>query len=291
MSVSAINRAYSRSVAATGGRAVRAALTKTSARDSADFSDTAKKAVWETANEAAKSEADAGEKIKSLAELVAEQTEKIDKLFGDKGSNEVNKQKLCEIKLKMWSGHTLSHDEQQFLSKNDPDAYSNYQTTVSARKMMRCQLNACRTRDEVNGLRLSNALSALSAYKKAIKHGGDGSEAASLNMALEHEISSFSKSGKYKSLPTAAERDKYYMELAKARKFEREKQAAKKLNANRKKKKQVKQPGDGKRTVAQVQNSELGKKVRNAERGSRGVCFSASAPSVSGSYKKMDQKG
>lgn len=291
MGVSTINRVYASCGAFAAPLNKQAERTEAalSARDSADFSDIAKEAARAAESKAARSDADndRDDDKKSLAELVAEQTEKIDKLFSE-NNDKVNKQQLYGIKMKMRFGHTLSPAEQQFLSKHDPDAYSNYQTTMSARRMMRCQLSACRTKDEVNGMRLTNALSALSAYKKAVKQGGDGSEVAGLNMALEREISEFANSGKYRKLPTAAERDKYYMELAKARKFEREKQAAKKLNAKRKNKLQVKQPGDGKRTVAQVRNSELGRKVRGAEGGSCGTCFSTFASS---SYKKMDQKG
>lgn len=291
MGVSAVNRVYTSrgAFAASVNKQAERTGSALSVRDSADFSAIAKEAARAAESEAASSNADSdkADEKKSLAELVAEQTEKIDKLFSEK-ADKVNKQQLCGIKMKMRFGDTLSPAEQQFLLKNDPDAYANYQTTVSARKMMRCQLSACRTKDEVNGMRLSNALSALSAYKKAVKRGGDGSEIAGLNMALEREISAFASSGRYQKLPTAAERDKYYMELAKARKFEREKQAAKKLNAKRKKKLRVKQPGDGKRTVAQVKNSELGRKVRGAGSGSCGVCFSTFA---SGSYRKMDQKG
>lgn len=244
----------------------------TEKRDRAEFSESAREASSE----------------KSFSELIKEQTDKIDRMFS-KNDEAVNEFQLNSIKMKLRSGMTLSADEEKYLEKHDPDGYTNYRTTLDARRMFRMQLSCCRTKDEVNGMRLSNALSALSAYKKAIKNGGDGSEIAGLNMALEREISDYAKSARYNSLPTAAERDKYYMELAKARRYEREKRAAEKLNATRKKKKQVKQIGDGKRTVAQVENSPLGRKVRNAGKG--GACLSYSSSLMTSSYKKMDQKG
>lgn len=226
---------------------------------------------------------------KSFAELIKEQTEKIDRMFS-KNDGAADENQLNSIRMKLRSGLTLSVNEEQYLSKHDPDGYTNYRTTLDARRMFRSQLACCRTKDDVNGMRLSNALSALSSYKKAMKNGGDGSAVAGLNMALEREISDYTKSARYKSLPTAAERDKYYMELAKARRFEREKRAAEKQNALRKgKKKQVKQPGDGKRTVAQVENSPLGRKVKNAGKG--GSCLSYSSSLMRKSYTKMDQKG
>lgn len=290
--------------ASYSGRAESAKVTKTSQRDSAYFSSRAFSQSRAAANEdrtsasadnktaaggASEEVKDVKEVKKSISEMVKEQTEKLDKMFGsDESENTSKSNRLMLIKQKMRGGLTLSADDEKYLSKHDPDSYSNYRTTQDARKTFRMQLMCCRTKDEVNSMRLSNALSALSSYKKALKNGGDGSAVAGLNMAFERDISSFSQSARYRSLPTAAERDKYYMDLAKARKFEREKQQAKKLNAQRKKKKQVKVPGDGKRTVAQVQNSAIGKKVRNAGRGSCGVCFSSFASS---SYRKMDQKG
>lgn len=282
---------------AAESQSVAVKVTKVSARDTAVFSDTAQDfaaAVKETvekaeaAVEAAKTDAEKTEDKKSVSEMIKEQTEKINSLFSDKSGK--NDRQLISIKLKIRSGRSLSANEAKYLSKYDPDAYSNYRTIEDSRRMWRCQLASCRTKDEVNGMRLSNALSALSAYKKAIKQGGDGSEVAGLNMALEREISSFSQSARFRNLPTSAERDKYYAQLAKARKFEREKQLAQRVNSRNKKKKQVKQPGDGKMTVAQVMNSPLGRKVRNAGKGgSCGVCFSSS--SFGSSYNRMDQKG
>lgn len=270
-------------------RAAAAKVTKAAARDTAFFSEQAKKAAQTAAEKTEETASAENSEEKSFDELIKEQTEKISNMFSSTEYDRSNDRQLIGIKLKMRGGLTLTANEERYLSQKDPDSYSNYRTTQDARRMFRCQLASCRTKDEINGMRLSNALSALSAYKKAIRKGGDGAEVAGLNMALEREISSFARSSRYQSLPTSAERSKYYLELAKARKFEREKQAAKRLNSLRKKKKQVKQPGDGKRTVAQVKNSALGQKVRKADKGgSCGICFASFAGS---SYKKMDQKG
>lgn len=284
----ALSRTASSSSDYSGYSRISAVSSKQSSRDRAYFSASAEAAI-EKANSAnpEKSDNSAG---KSFSELIKEQTEKIDKMF-QRDDSKANEFQLNSIKMKLRSGMTLSSDEERYLEKHDPDGYTNYRTTLDARRMFRMQLLCCRTKDEVNGMRLSNALSALSSYKKAIKNGGDGSAVAGLNMALEREISDYAKSARYNSLPTAAERDKYYMELAKAKRFEREKRAAEKLNALRKgkKKKQVKQIGDGKRTVAQVENSPLGRKVKNAGKG--GSCMAFSSSLMTKSYKKMDQKG
>lgn len=217
-----------------------------------------------------------GDEKTSISEMIKEQTEKLESMFSVAEDNRAGDTRLMSIKSKLYGGFTLSAEDEAYLSQKDPDSYSNYRITQNARKQFRYGLSCCRTKDEVNGMRLANALSALAAYKKAARNGGGTSALAGLNMALEREISDFAKTRRYNSLPTSAERDKYYMELAKARKYEREKRAAKLLNASKKKKKQIKQPGDGKRTVAQVENSPLGRKVRAAQR--RGGCdgFSSS---------------
>lgn len=267
-------------------------VTKVSARDTAFFSAqarTAAIAAAQTATEKAEETAstEKTEDQKSLSDIIKEQTEKIDSMFSSKETDKSKDKVLLLIKQKMRSGLMLSTTEEKYLSKNDPDSYSNYRTVLDARRTFRTQLAMCRNKDDVISMRLCNALSALSAYKKAIKQGGDGAEVAGLNMALEREISNFSRSARYQSLPTSAERSKYQIELAKARRYEREKRIADRMNALRKKKKQVKTPGDGKRTVAQVENSYLGRKIRNADRGgSCGVSF----PSFGSSYK-MFQKG
>lgn len=285
MGISRISPVSAEKMAASAARRSAAGSSRASARDRADFSEQAQAA----SASASSAEKKASEEKKSYAELIKEQTDKIDKLFSKDDQSSSNNNQLTSIKQKIRSGLTLSISEEQYLSKHDPDSYSNYRTVLDSRRMFRAQLSCCRTKDEVNGMRLSNALAALSSYKKAMKNGGDGSEIAGLNMALEREISSFSQSARYRSLPTAAERDKYYMELAKARKFEREKREAQRLNSRSKKKKQVKQPGDGKRTVAQVENSALGRKVRNAGKG--GSCGFGYSSFAGCSYKKMDQKG
>ena len=277
-------------------------VTKVSSRDTAFFSAQARTAAKETAKAVQAVAEEAADKVeeavssektedkKTLSDIIKEQTEKIDSMFGSKEYDKSKDTQLMMIKQKMRGGYMLSSNEEKYLSKYDPDSYKNYRIIQDTRRMYRSQLACCRTKDEVIGMRLSNALSALSAYKKAIRQGGDGAEVAGLNMALEREIQSYARTARFQNLPTAAERNKYQMELAKARRYEREKRIADRLNAQRKKKKLIKQPGDGKRTVAQVENSYLGRKIRRADRGgSGGACFPSS--SYSGSYRKLDLLG
>ncbi|MDE6031680.1 MAG: hypothetical protein K2G32_08680 [Oscillospiraceae bacterium] len=201
---------------------------------------------------------------KSIAEMVKEQMEKLDSLFGDKEYDKASDSNLSSIRTKLYMGKKLTPAEQQYLAKRDPNTYSQYQQLETQRRIYRCTLRSCRTKDQVNGMRLSNALSALSELKKAAKNGGGASGIAGLNAALNDELNEFTRSGEYNRLPTAAEVSKVNRDLAKARKYEREKRAEQreKLKARRKKKKKTKKtPGDGKRTVAQVMSTPEAKKV------------------------------
>ncbi len=211
------------------------------------------------------------DKKKSLAELLEEQKNKLDNLFTNVANTDNT---IGSIKNKMRQGRILTAYEQQLLSAKDPAAYESYQRIHTARRMFRCTLNSCRTRDDVIGMRLSNALSALSSYRKAIREGGDGCEVIALNAAFENELRSFAKSSGYRSLPTAAECNKFDRDMAKARRYEQEKRLEKRreqLRLKRKKNKAKKTPGDGKRTVAQVLADPTSRKVL-ASRAKRTYC-------------------
>lgn len=199
---------------------------------------------------------------KTIAEMVKEQMEKLDQLFGEKEYDKANDSNLSSIRTKLYMGKKLTPAEQQYLAKRDPNTYSQYQEQETQRRLYRYTLMNCRTKDQINGMRLSNAVSALSELKKAAK-SGDISGVIGLNAALNDEIQSFTRSPGYNRLPTAAEVNKVNRDLAKARKYEQEKRAEQreKLKAKRKKRKSKKSPGDGKRTVAQVLATPEAKKV------------------------------
>lgn len=204
---------------------------------------------------------------KSMSEWVKEQMEKLDQLFNNKEYDKSKDNKLSNIKSKIRRGLTLTPTEQQYLSSKDPDAYSSFQKINSARNMFKCSLRSARTKDDVISMRLSNALTALSEYRKAIRKGGSGEDIVSLNAAIENDIRDFTRSSSFNKLPTVAECNKFDKDMAKARKYELEKRlekrrlAAEKAKKYKKKKKSIKTPGDGKRTVAQVLSDPTSRKV------------------------------
>ncbi len=230
---------------------------------------------------------DKTEKEKTLAELLEEQKNKLDNLFSNLANPDNS---LSAIKNKIRQGRKLTAYEQQTLSAKDPAAYESYRKVNVARRMFRCSLNNCRTRDDVIGMRLSNALSTLASFKKAVREGGDGSEVMALNAAFENELRDFARSSGFRSLPTVAECNKFDRDIAKARKFEQEKRLEKRreqrLRSKKYKKKVKKTPGDGKRTVAQVLSDPTSKKVL-ASRAKRTYCACAMGVTL---YQKMNSK-
>ena len=212
---------------------------------------------------------------KSISEMLEEQRDRLNSLFSKTDKTDNN---LTGIRNKIRQGQKLTPAEQRYLSAKDPKAYESYCQINTARSMFRCSLNNCRTRDEVIGMRLSNALSALSSYKKALREGGNGETVIALNAAFENELKDFSKSSSYRSLPTAAECNKFDRDLAKAKRYEQERRLEKQREAQRLRSKRYKKtakrskvPGDGKRTVAQVLADPTSKKVL-ASRAKRTYC-------------------
>ncbi|MCH5208100.1 MAG: hypothetical protein J1F04_04375 [Oscillospiraceae bacterium] len=222
---------------------------------------------------------------KTLAEMVKEQMDKIDGMFSDNNYDKSKDSKLMSIKGKIYRGLYLSPAEQQYLSQKDPDSYSTFQTINSTRKMFSCSLRSCRTRDDLIAMRLSNSLTALSEFRKAVRKG-DGSAIAGLNAALENEIKSYARTREYQSLPTVAECNKFDRELAKAKRYECEKRREEmKARVDKKYKKKSKNVGDGKRTVAQVMASPLARKVLASRRSSGSCSCGSMGFSLSEKYK------
>ena len=216
------------------------------------------------------------EEKKSFSEMLNEQTERIRKMFGDT-EEERDRAKLSSLRFKIYNGKNLTPEEEAYLEKKDPNSYSNYCQNKLAAKMYRAMLKNCRTRDQVNAMRLSNALSALSEFRKSAKNGGQ-SPVAGMNAAMERELKDFVRSPDFKRLPSDAECGKFDRDLAKAKKFEREKLAAKRREiiekrrkSRNKSKKAEKTPGDGKQTVAQVMASPTARKVLASRRRNTGT--------------------
>lgn len=268
-------------------------LLKQEETDPNSISEELEKEIDEFSKMISSDKSDKTEKPKTLSELLEEQRNKLDKLFSH---TESSSNSIGSIKNKIRQGRKLTPYEQRLLSAKDPAAYESYMKINSARTMFRCSLNSCRTRDDVIGMRLSNALTALASYRKATRGGGDGGDIAALNAAFENELRDFARTPGFRSLPTAAECNKFDRDLAKARKHEREMKLEKqreqqRLRNKRYKKKIKKTPGDGKRTVAQVLADPTSKKVM-ASRRKRACCyFDSSLFQKSGYSKILSAKG
>lgn len=208
---------------------------------------------------------------KSVADWVKEQMEIIDRMNAEKEYDKHNDKQIQSINNKLNCGQKLTATEKQYLMAHDPIAYQNAQQIENERKYYSKMLCCCRTKDDVNSMRLSCSLSALAELKK-LKSGDTESLSRIIqrNAALESELRSFVRKGGYSALPSAAECRKVAADLRKARRYEQEKKRAKEAErkksaeAKRKAKKYRKNPGDGKQTVSQVLRSPAARKVRRS---------------------------
>ncbi len=257
------------------------------------------KKLGEWLEEQAKLYEDAAEKYKkSLSDWVKEQMELWENNNAKREEQKRNDPQLQNINSKLNMGQKLTPTEKQYLMAHDPTAYQNAQRIESERNYYAKMLNCCRTQDDVHALRLSNAVSALEELKKIRSGGGDCMSSLSLimqrNAAFESETNRFVRSGGFSALPTKAECRKVAADLRKAKRYEMEKKRAKALErkktaeAKRKAKKLKKNPGDGKRTVAQVMQSPTAKKVRRSMAKRAYLCSARAAFHV---VSKMNRKG
>ncbi len=235
---------------------------------------------------------------KSISDWVKEQMKLWEENNAKREEQKRSDTQLQNINSKLNMGQKLTPTEKQYLAAHDPTAYQNAQRIESERNYYAKMLNCCRTQDDVHALRLSNAVSALQELKKIRSGGGDAMSSLSLimqrNAAFESETNRFVRSGGFSALPTRAECRKVAADLRKAKRYEMEKKRAKALErkrtaeAKRKAKRLKKNPGDGKRTVAQVMQSPTAKKVRRSMAKRAYLCSAQAAFHV---VSKMNRKG
>lgn len=133
------------------------------------------------------------------------------------------------IQTKMMSGKRLTSEEMDYLKENDPQTYQKAKAIEMEREAYERELKQCKTKEEVQRLKLSHAASCMASVRniegdssipKGAKLGLMMQELQRAN-ALGDTERAFMQSGSYKSLPTEAERKEAEEELAKAEKAER----------------------------------------------------------------------
>ena len=133
-----------------------------------------------------------------------------------------------QISTKMMAGKRLSSAEMEYLKENDPQTYQKARTIEMEREAYERRLKQCRTKEELQRVKFSQAASSLATVKNVESNPSipKGQKLALIMQEL-HKFNAMSdtdraymQSKDYQSLPTEAEKRKAEEELEKAEKAE-----------------------------------------------------------------------
>ena len=159
----------------------------------------------------------------TIADSVKQQAEEIRKANQD-GTTKMT----AQIELKLNSGQKLTAEEMAYLRDHDPQTYQRVKSTEMEQKNYEQELKRCKTKEEVQRVRMAHAATSLSNVNE-IKNNPNIPENKKLelvwnehrkNMALQQSTQEFIESGKYAKLPTEAEKQKAEKDLEEAKKAE-----------------------------------------------------------------------
>ena len=148
---------------------------------------------------------------KSLDEWISSQTHSSADLTATSSSGDSQMQ---TIQTKLSSGKKLTSEEKAYLKEKDPAAYQKAVASEQEQKRYEQELKQCRTKEDVQRLRLSHLSSSLSQVN-SIKNNPHISEEKKLQFisieqgklaAMDKLTQKFVKQSQYQNLPTDAER-------------------------------------------------------------------------------------
>ncbi len=175
---------------------------------------------WQRKKETGDFTADGSTKL----DAVGRQAEEIRKANAD-GSTKMAKQ----IDLKLNSGKKLTAEEMEYLQTHDPQKYQRVKQIEAEQKNYENELKRCKTKDEVQQLRMAHTAASLSAVN-SIKNNPAIPEEKKLelimqehrkNQAFTETTAEFVESGKYAKLSTEEERQKAEKDLKEAEEAEK----------------------------------------------------------------------
>lgn len=120
---------------------------------------------------------------------------------------------LSSIAAKLKSGQELSYEEIDYLQKNNPELYREYQEIKSEKAAYKRQLRECKTKEDVERLKI-NKMNGYVASLKAVVNNPNIPKSAKKafaekilmkTMAVQDVHLKFVKSAEYKNLPTEEE--------------------------------------------------------------------------------------
>ena len=133
-----------------------------------------------------------------------------------------------QIDMKLNSGRKLTAEEMEYLQKHDPQKYQKVKQIEAEQKNYENELKRCKTKDEVQRVRMAHTASSLNAVN-SIKNNPAIPEEKKFelimyehhkNQAIEASTVEFVESGKYAKLPTEEERLKAEKDLKEAKEAE-----------------------------------------------------------------------
>ncbi|MCR5085553.1 MAG: hypothetical protein K6A65_08660 [Succinivibrionaceae bacterium] len=133
---------------------------------------------------------------------------------GGAGGDPGQEERLEAIRVKLQGGKRLTTAERQYLSTADPVAYAQVLSAEAQRRRYERQLRECRTREEVEALRLSSLGQSLGNLRSVAAAADPGSGAGQSLLAAEGyraqglcaSTTEFAASREYRDLPTDRER-------------------------------------------------------------------------------------
>ncbi len=121
--------------------------------------------------------------------------------------------KLSDISTKLKAGSSLTSEEIEYLQRNNPELYKEYEEIQNEKKAYERELENCKTKDDVEKLKL-NKMGSLLAEAKSIMNNPNIPEGKKLGlmekilkktMGIQDVHMEFVKSARYLSLPTEEE--------------------------------------------------------------------------------------
>lgn len=164
------------------------------------------------------------EKYVSADKWGKKETEEADHPGKTTGSAE----ELNKIRTKLNAGKRLTSDEMAYLEEHDPETYRKAKAIEMERQSYEQELKRCRTKEEVQRVKMSHAASSLSAVNE-IKNNPKIPDGKKLELivqehrkfsSIEEATQKFVDSGRYSKLPTEQEQRKAEKEMEEARKAE-----------------------------------------------------------------------
>ncbi|MDO5602587.1 MAG: hypothetical protein Q4G07_07435 [Oscillospiraceae bacterium] len=112
---------------------------------------------------------------------------------------------IVSIQGKLDRGQKLSNKEMEWLRRNKPDLYKKAKEVQAEREQFERELKSCKTKDDVQRLRMRYSQKIYSEMKTAMKNGGDIITPKWKFLAVGDSYSQFTRTAEYKDLPTEVE--------------------------------------------------------------------------------------